>query len=150
VALAAAPGDQRVQLFLDIDAVGLDPARLAVDLQAGRFHDQTLDAALLEEACQPKAVVARLIAENHLRHLTRDLCQTIACRIELGHQATGVATPNRMQARIIPTWKLDRQQPAVLAQLEGGIESLFAGGGRRGRSHSISLLLIAVEPTEGA
>ncbi len=32
-----------------------------LDLQTGRLHDQTLDAALLEEARQPEAVVARLI-----------------------------------------------------------------------------------------
>jgi hypothetical protein len=43
--------------ILDIDAVGLHAPRPAVDLQAGRLHDQTLDAALLEEPTQP----ARLI-----------------------------------------------------------------------------------------
>ena len=70
MALAATPGDQRVKQFLDIDAVGLHPARPAVDLQAGRLHDQTLDAALLEEPRQPEAVIARLIAERHLWRLT--------------------------------------------------------------------------------
>ena len=41
-------------------------------------------------------------------------------------------------------------KPAVLAQLKGTMESLFARGGRRGRRHRISLLLIAIEPIEGS
>jgi hypothetical protein len=150
VTLAAAPGDQRIQQFLDIDTVGLDPASLAVDLQAGRLHDQTLDAALLEESCQPKPVVARLKTESYPRHMTGDLGQAIPRRIELSHQAFSVATPDRMQAWIIPARKLDRQKPTVLAQLKGTMESLFATGGRRGRHHSISLLLIAIETIEGS
>ena len=76
--------------------------------------------------------------------------QPIAGRNELGHQANGVAAFDWMQAQIIPTWNLDCQKPAVIAQLEGGIESLLAGGGRKGRSHSISLILLAVEQIEGA
>ena len=62
--LAAAPGDQRMKNTLDIDAVGLHPPRPAVDLQAGRLHDQTLDATLLEEPRQPEAVVAGLVAQR--------------------------------------------------------------------------------------
>jgi hypothetical protein len=53
----------------------------------------------------------------NLRHLTRDLGQAIPCRIELGHQAVTVAACYRMQARIIPVRRLDRQEPTVLAQL---------------------------------
>ncbi len=55
-----------------------------------------------------------------------------------------------IQARIIPPRNLDRQKPAVLAQLKGTMERLFARGGRRGRRHSISLLPIAIEPIEGS
>ncbi len=35
--------------ILDIDAVGLHSPRPAVDLQAGRLHDQTVNTSLLEE-----------------------------------------------------------------------------------------------------
>jgi hypothetical protein len=53
MALTAAPGDQRVQQLLDIDTVGLHPT-----------------GPQLEEARQPEAIVACLIAEDHLWHLT--------------------------------------------------------------------------------
>ncbi len=43
----------------------------------------------------------------------------------------------RMQAWIIPARKLDRQKPAVLAQLKGTIESLFAISGRRQANRSV-------------
>ena len=65
--LAATPGDHRAQQLLDIDAVGLHPTGATIDLQAGRIHDQAVDTALLEEPRQPKAVVARLIAERNPR-----------------------------------------------------------------------------------
>ncbi len=64
MALAATPGDRRVQQVLDIDAVGLHPPRPAVDPQAGRLHDRTFDATVLEEARQPEAVVAGLVARR--------------------------------------------------------------------------------------
>ncbi len=46
--LTTAPGDQRLQQFLDIDAVGLDAAGAAINLQAGRIHHPAVDAMLLE------------------------------------------------------------------------------------------------------
>ncbi len=55
---------------LTIDAVGLHPTGAPIDLQAGRVHDPTVNAPQLEEARQPEAVVARLVAERQLRHLT--------------------------------------------------------------------------------
>ena len=33
---------------------------------------------------------------------------------------------DKMQARIVPPWNLDRQEPAVLAELKRGIECVFA------------------------
>jgi hypothetical protein len=70
MALTAAPGDQRVQQLLDIDAVGLHPTGAPIDLQTGEIHDPTVNAPQLEEARQPEAIVACLIAEDHLWHLT--------------------------------------------------------------------------------
>ena len=58
----AAPGDQRMKNILDIDAVGLHPTRPAVDPQAGRLHDQTLDARCSRNRANQKAVVAGLVA----------------------------------------------------------------------------------------
>ena len=78
VTLTAAPGDQRVKQGLDIDAIGLHPACPAVDLQAGWLHDETVNATLLEEARQPKSVIARLVAERHRGRLTHNLGQAFA------------------------------------------------------------------------
>ena len=50
VVLTTAPGDQSMQQFLDVGAVGLHPPSVAGDPQARRIHDQTIDAALLEES----------------------------------------------------------------------------------------------------
>ncbi len=148
--LTAAPGDERVKQALDIDPVGLHPARPAVDLQAGRLHDPTRDAALFEEPRQPEAIIARLITERQLWHPTRYLCQAVPRRIELSHQAFGVTAPDWIQARVVPVRKLDRQEPAVLAQLKRGMECVFGCGNRCRPCHGISLLLIDVEIIEGA
>ncbi len=36
----------------------------------GRIHDPTVNAPQLEDARHPEAVVARLVAERQVRHLT--------------------------------------------------------------------------------
>ncbi len=68
MALATAPRDQCVKQFFDIDTVGLHSTGATIHLQAGRIHDPTVNAPQLEEARQPEAVVARLVAERQLRH----------------------------------------------------------------------------------
>ena len=135
---------------LDIDAVGLDPPRPAVDLQAGRLHHQTRDAALLKQPSQPEAVVAGLVAQRHRRCLTHDPGYPVPRRVELGQQAFNVAALDRMQARIVPTRSLDRQEPAVLAQLKSCMECGFNCGNCCRPGHGVSLLLIDVETIEGA
>ena len=49
---------------VDIDAVGLDPARPAVDQQAGGVEHMIVDAIGRQDAVQPEAVIARLIAAD--------------------------------------------------------------------------------------
>ncbi len=127
--LTAAPRNQRMKDALNINAIGLHAPRPAVDLQARRLHDMARDAASLKKPRQPEAVIARLIAQRHFRNLTRDLGHAVPCRIQLGHQSFSVAAPDRMQAWIIPLRRLDRQEPAVLAQLQGSMNMLFVGGG---------------------
>ena len=89
--LTPAPGDQRMKDTLDIDAVRLHPPRSAIDPQAGRFHHQARDAPLLEEASQPEAVVAGLVAQRHLRRLARSLSH----RAPVPHRASPSALRHR-------------------------------------------------------
>ena len=61
-ALAAVPGDERVEDALDVDAVALAPARAALGLQRARIDDQALDARGDQRAVQPEAFITRLVA----------------------------------------------------------------------------------------
>ncbi|MFP6735482.1 MAG: hypothetical protein VB959_16815, partial [Rhodospirillales bacterium] len=115
--LTTVPGNQSMKDVLHIDTVGLHPPRPPVDPQAGRFHHLTRDTSLFKEPHQPKTVITGLVAQHYRRRLPGSLGHPIPCRIELRHQPLGIATQERMQARIVTAWNLDRQQPAVLAQL---------------------------------
>ncbi len=90
------PGPDRAQNWMETHDAVSNMSMLRGIAEHGRIHYQNLNAALLEQACQPKAVVVCLVAQDHLRNLPRDLGHAFPCRIELGHQAVGVAALDRM------------------------------------------------------
>ena len=65
VVFAAHQGRQGTDQAVDVDAIGLDPARSAVDQQAGGVEHMIVDAVGGQDAVQPKTVIARLVAADH-------------------------------------------------------------------------------------
>jgi hypothetical protein len=117
MSLTPTPGGQRAQQLPEIDPIGLRPTATPIDLHARRVNHEALDATRLEEAREPKGVVARLITEYDRRLLATHLPLAITGRDELCHQAFAVAAFDRIDARLLMIGKLDTQQPRVLAQL---------------------------------
>ena len=65
VVLSAHQGCRGPDQSVDIDAIGLDPARPAVDQQAGSVEHMVVDAVGAQDAVQPEAVVACFVAADH-------------------------------------------------------------------------------------
>ncbi len=93
----------------------------------GRLHDQTLDTPLMDKPRQSEAVIVRFVAQRHLQRLTRKFGHAVPRCVQLRHQHFGIAAFDWMQARIIPSRNLDRQEPVVLAQLQSCMNRLFFG-----------------------
>src|SRR5262249_43959241 len=126
MSLTPTPGDQCTQQLAEVNPISLGSTAAPIDLHARRVDDETVDAMRLQEAREPKSVVARLVAEYDRRLLATHLRPAITCRDELCHQAFAVAAFDRIDARLLMIGKLDTQQPRVLAQLQGA-EELSAG-----------------------
>jgi hypothetical protein len=58
--------NERTQQRVSIDTVGFHPTSPAIDLQAGRFDDNVLDAGRPKVPMQPEAVISGLIARSNL------------------------------------------------------------------------------------
>src|ERR1700730_4437481 len=121
---APAPGDQRAQQLAEVNPIGLRPTATPIDLHARRVNHEALDATRLEEAREPKGVVARLVAEDGRWLLATHLRPAITGRDELCHQAFAVAAFERIDARLLTIGKLDTQKARVLAQLHGAEEPI--------------------------
>src|SRR5215472_16183476 len=144
MSLTPKPSDQRVQQLLDIDPIGLCTSATPSDLHARRVYYEAVDATRLQEAREPKSVVARLVAEYDRRPLATHLPPAITGRDELCHQTFAVAAFDRIDARLLTIGKLDTQQPRVLAQLHGAEEPIRRSSGV---SCSIHLPVSPLRPT---
>src|SRR5262245_50680210 len=122
--LTPTPGDQRTQQLAEVNPIGLRPTAAPIDLHARRVSHKALNAARLEEAREPKRIVARLVAEYDRRLLATHLRPAITGRDELCHQTFAVSTFEWIDARLLTIGKLDTQQPGVLAQLHGAEEPI--------------------------
>src|SRR5262245_46534378 len=124
MSLTPTPGDQRTQQLAKVNPIGLRSTAAPIDLHARRVNHQAVDAARLQEAREPKSVVARLVAEYDRRLLATQLRPAITGRDELCPQTFAVAAFGRIHARLLTIGKLDPQQPRVLAQLHGAEEPI--------------------------
>src|SRR5262245_792932 len=124
MSLTPTPGDQCTQQLAEVNPISLRSTAAPIDLHARRVDDETVDAMRLQEAREPKSVVARLVAEYDRRLLATHLRPAITCRDKLCHQTFAVAAFDRIDARLLMIRKLDTQQPRVLAQLQGAEEPI--------------------------
>src|SRR6516225_9905023 len=124
MSLTPTPSDQCTQQLAEVNPIGLRATAAPIDLHARRVDHEALDATRLQEARQPKGVVARLVAEYDRWLLAAHLRPTITGRDELCHQAFAVAAFDRIDARLLTIGKLDTQQPRLLAQLYGAEEPI--------------------------
>src|SRR5262249_30502943 len=119
MSLTPTPGDQRTQQLREVDPIALRPTAAPIDLHARRVDYEAVDATRLQEAREPKSVVARLVAEYDRRLVATHLRPAITCRDELCNETFAVTAFDRIDARLLTIGKLDTQQPRVLAQLHG-------------------------------
>src|SRR5262249_45594311 len=66
MSLTPTPGDQRTEQLAKVNPISLHPTAAPIDLHACRVNHEALDATHLEEAREPKGIVARLVAEYGL------------------------------------------------------------------------------------
>src|SRR5262249_52254945 len=111
MSLTPTPGDQCTQQLAEVNPISLRSTAAPIDLHARRVDDETVDAMPLQEACEPKSVIARLVAEYDRRLLATHLRPAITCRDELCHQTFAVAAFDRIDARLLMIGKLDTQEP---------------------------------------
>src|SRR6185436_7490386 len=104
--------------------VGLRPTAAPIDLHTPRVNHEAFDTACLEETCEPKGIVARLVAHDDRWLLPAYLRPTITGREELRHQALAVTTFDRIDARPLSIGKLDTQQPRILTQLNRAVKPI--------------------------
>src|SRR5262249_31968130 len=109
MSLTPTPGDQCTQQLAEVNPISLRSTAAPIDLHARRVDDETVDAMRLQEAREPKSVVARLVAEYDRRLLATHLRPAITCRDELCHQTFAVAAFDRIDARLLMIGKLGRR-----------------------------------------
>src|ERR1700682_3480808 len=124
MSLAPAPGDQRTQQHLDVDSVGLNSSPATVYLKAARVDHKALDAAPHKEPRQPERVIAYFVADGDCWRRTAHLGPAVLGYSKLCHQLFRVSAFDWIEARLLPIRKLDRQKPAVLAQLQRAVKSI--------------------------
>src|SRR3974390_1839653 len=115
--LAPAPCDQRTQQCLDVDPIGLNATPAPADLKTAGVDHKALNAARLEAPRQPERVIAYFVAERDHRQRTARLRPTLPSLGVRRPQLFCAPACDRIKARLLPIWKLDRQQPGLLAQL---------------------------------
>src|SRR5947208_9505950 len=115
MAVTAVDGHKGAQKSQRVDPVGLHPTRASIDLQAGRVKYPALDTNLGQRACQPEAVISRLIAYKNACKVLRRCSQPAG---KLGK----VAARYSVNARLVAVRPGDADDPALLAELNGRID----------------------------
>jgi len=121
VAFSPISCDQGTQERQNIDAVSLDAAGAAIDLNAGRIQDTALDADLCQCPSQPEAIISGLITDQ-------DSTVVPGSDTQPADQFHNVAAADAMNARTITVGMCDTQHPRFLAQLDCRIHG-FPGFG---------------------
>src|SRR5215813_6101239 len=129
MSLTPTPGDQCAQQLAKVNPISLRSTAAPIDLHARRVDYEAVDATRLQEAREPKSIVARLVAECDRRLLATHLRPALTCRDELCHQTFAVSAFDRIDARLLMIGKLDTQQPRVLAQLHSAEEPIRRSSG---------------------
>src|SRR5215831_17454564 len=123
---AARPGTRRSAFVtaFDVHSIGLNPTPTPVDLDAAWVDHKALDAARFKEPRQPERIIAYFIAERDHRRCAAHLGPAVSGCSELRHQLFCAAASDWINARLLPIRKLDRQQPALLAQFQRAVKSV--------------------------
>src|SRR6202030_4234312 len=95
-----------------------------VYLEAARVDHKALNAAPHEEPRQPERVIAYFVADGDCWRRTAHLGPAVSGCSKLCHQLFRVSAFDWIEARLLPLRKLDRQKPAVLAQLQRAVKSI--------------------------
>ena len=107
--------DDRSEQHQRIDAICLHAPSSAVHLKAGRIQHATFDLDLGQSPCEPEAIISCLIADDDPRHRA-------SRGAEAGDQSIKVTARQTIDAGLLSVRARDREKPALLAQLDGGVE----------------------------
>src|SRR4030095_9722429 len=111
VAFSPIGRDKGTQERQNVDAVGLDAAGAAIDLDAGRIQNTALGAGLRQYPGQPEAVIPGFITDQ-------DPAIILSGDAQSADQFRDVAAGNAMNAGTITVGSCDAQNPGFLAQLD--------------------------------
>ena len=132
VVLAAHQGRQGPDQAVDVNAVGLGPARPAVDHEAGAVEHMVVDAVGAQDAVQPEAVVARLVAADHPDWLPERRLGPVAGVPDQLEQGGGIAACDGVMADPIRERSAEGDHPGGLRQFQrdqkGGVRGRDARG----------------------
>jgi hypothetical protein len=134
--LAAKVGEKGAHQPLEVDAVGLGPARPTIDLDAGRIDLVARDALAFEPAVQPVSLEARFVAGQD-PHRQAGLARLGADRGEPGGGRRKVASLDREAAHLLCAGKNDPELPIGLAQFPGDMHRGILTRGGRVRANEI-------------
>src|SRR5271165_6893720 len=143
--LAAVDRDERAQQHQDVDPVGLDPPRPAIDLDAGRVEDAAFDVLPGERSGDPEAVISSLVANQNPASALRR-------RPDPYDELAQIAAGDPVDARPIPLGRRNAEHPGFLAQFDRGINRMARSLARADRRHRLapSGLVRATRVPEGA
>jgi hypothetical protein len=111
VAFSPIGRDQGAQERQNVDAVSLDAASAAIDLDASRIQDTALDADLGQCPGQPEAVISGFVTDQNPTVISANNTQP-------ANQFRDVAAGDAMNARPITVGMCDTQYPCFLAQFD--------------------------------
>ena len=127
VPLAVMITDEHAEQLGDVDGIALGAAGAAVDLDTGGVDDRVVDAARDEEAMEPEAVAAGLIAGADGGVIGQP--EAAAGAVDLSAERAEVAGRDRDAARRQGRRGAEGQPPGGPAQLEGQVERRRGGRG---------------------
>lgn len=114
-----------------VNAVGLRSTASARHQETGRIEDVDVDAALLQEARQPEAVIAALVADPQLHPGGVLALQLVPDSLEKSKQSLRVASGNCLDCNFRTLRRQDSNHPSRTGKFDGN------GADKTGRCSSI-------------
>src|SRR5262249_53853302 len=117
--------NEYINQFGDIQRIRLGSPLSAVDLDAGGVDHAVVDAVMDEEAMEPEAIAAGLVAGGDGR--VGGQAEAALCLCDLAQQQLGVAGGEGGEAGLLAEADGKGELPGVPAQLEGEVEHRCGG-----------------------